>query len=102
MKKKIALPLRKAEFNVRFGEGVDDIGKMIYLGVANRVTEKSGAGLVVNGERIEQGCEPVCEWRRAHPEVAQALRRKRLSNEGQRRQILAAANLAELPRNRWH
>lgn len=43
IKNKVAPPLKVAEFNIRFGEGIDRASEVIDLGVAHGVIKKGGA-----------------------------------------------------------
>ena len=73
VKNKVAPPFREAEFDVRYGVGVDRIGEAIDLGVERGILEKSGAFLALDGERIGQGRERAAEWLREHPAALDAL-----------------------------
>lgn len=56
-KNKVAPPLRKAEFDIRFGEGIDSYGELLELAVEYEVVEKKGAFYRYNGELLGQGVE---------------------------------------------
>jgi recombination protein RecA len=73
VKNKVAPPFREAEFDVRYGVGVDRLGEAIDLGVLGGVVEKSGAFYSLDGERIGQGRERAAEWLREHPAALEAL-----------------------------
>jgi recombination protein RecA len=73
VKNKVAPPFREAEFDVRYGVGVDRPGEAIDLGVERGILEKSGAFLSLDGERIGQGRERAAEWLREHPEALGSL-----------------------------
>jgi recombination protein RecA len=73
VKNKVAPPFREAEFDVRYGVGVDRLGEAIDLGVEGGVVEKSGAFYSLDGERIGQGRERAAEWLREHPAALDAL-----------------------------
>jgi recombination protein RecA len=73
VKNKVAPPFREAEFDVRYGVGVDRLGEAIDLGVERGILEKSGAFLSLDGERIGQGRERAAEWLREHPAALDAL-----------------------------
>ena len=73
VKNKVAPPFREAEFDVRYGVGVDRLGEAIDLGVERGILEKSGAFLSLDGERIGQGRERAAEWLREHPAALEAL-----------------------------
>jgi recombination protein RecA len=69
VKNKVAPPFREAEFDVRYGVGVDRHAEAVDLAVERGLLEKSGAHFALDGERIGQGRERVIEWLRANPEV---------------------------------
>jgi recombination protein RecA len=67
VKNKVAPPFREAEFDIRYGVGVDRLAEAIDLGVERGLVEKSGAYFSLEGERIGQGRERAMEWLRANP-----------------------------------
>ena len=52
VKNKVAPPFREAEFDIRYGVGVDRMAEVLDLGVDRGVVEKSGAFYSLDGERI--------------------------------------------------
>lgn len=56
-KNKVAPPLRKAEFDIRFGEGVDRASEVLDLAVEYGVVDKKGSFFRYNGDLIGQGSE---------------------------------------------
>jgi recombination protein RecA len=73
VKNKLAPPFREAEFDIRYGVGVDRWAEALDLAADRGVVEKSGAWFALDGERIGQGRERSSEWLRAHPEAYQRL-----------------------------
>ena len=73
VKNKVAPPFREAEFDVRYGVGVDRLAEALDLGVERGIVEKSGAHFSLDGERIGQGRERASEWLREHPAALDAL-----------------------------
>ena len=73
VKNKVAPPFREAEFDVRYGLGVDRLAEALDLGVERNIVEKSGAYFSLDGERIGQGRERASEWLREHPAALDAL-----------------------------
>ncbi len=69
VKNKVAPPFREAEFDVRYGVGVDRHAEAIDLAADRGIVEKSGAHFALEGERIGQGRERAVEWLRANPEA---------------------------------
>jgi recombination protein RecA len=79
VKNKCAPPFRQAEFEVRYGQGVNREGELIDLGTAHGLVEKSGSWFVLDGERIGQGRDRACAFLREHPEIGDSLRARLLS-----------------------
>jgi recombination protein RecA len=73
VKNKVAPPFREAEFDVRYGLGVDRLGEAVDLGVERGLIEKSGAHFALGGERIGQGREKAVEWLRQNPAAMEDL-----------------------------
>jgi recombination protein RecA len=69
VKNKMAPPFREAEFDIRYGVGVDRWAEALDLGAERGVVEKAGAWFALDGERIGQGRERAIEWLRAHPDA---------------------------------
>jgi recombination protein RecA len=73
VKNKVAPPFREAEFDVRYGVGVDRHGEAVDLAVERGLLEKSGTHYALGGERIGNGRERALEWLRANPEAFERL-----------------------------
>jgi recombination protein RecA len=76
VKNKVAPPFREAEFDVRYGIGVDRHAEALDLGLERGLVERSGAHHSLDGERIGQGRERAAEWLRANPEAFDRLIRR--------------------------
>lgn len=61
VKNKLAPPFQKAEFDIRYGKGIDAVGDLLDRAVAAEVVEKSGAYFRFGGENIAQGRENTRE-----------------------------------------
>ena len=73
VKNKMAPPFRKAEFEIRYGEGISKLGELIDLGVARGLVEKAGAWYSYKGDRIGQGKDNARAYLREAPEAAAEL-----------------------------
>jgi recombination protein RecA len=73
VKNKCAPPFREAEFDVRYGLGVDRPAEALDLAVERGLLEKSGTHFALDGERIGNGRERAAEWLRANPEALERL-----------------------------
>jgi len=70
VKNKIAPPFKQAEFQILYGQGINNLGELIDLGVKNGFVEKAGAWYSCNGERIGQGKANAAKYLAEHPEMA--------------------------------
>jgi len=70
VKNKIAPPFKQAEFQILYGQGINNLGELIDLGVKNGFVEKAGAWYSCNGERIGQGKANAAKYLEDNPEMA--------------------------------
>ena len=90
VKNKLAPPFREAEFDLRWGGGIDQAGEILDQAIAFGVVEKSGAHLSFAGEHLGQGRERAREAALAKPQILASLRaavearaaERRLSGKG--------------------
>jgi len=73
VKNKIAPPFKQTEFQILYGEGINNYGELIDLGVQHKLVEKAGAWYSCNGERIGQGKANATQYLKDHPDMAQDL-----------------------------
>ena len=57
VKNKLAPPFRKAEFDIRYGKGIDAVGDLLDRAVEASIVEKSGSYYRFGGKNIAQGRE---------------------------------------------
>ena len=57
VKNKCAPPFQRAEFDIRYGEGIDIVGDLVDRGVEAGVLEKSGSFYKMEGQTLGQGRE---------------------------------------------
>ena len=76
VKNKVAPPFKTAEFDIMFGQGIDEEGEIIDLGVAEEIIEKAGAWLSYNGEKIGQGKEGARGFLKENPKITAEIKRK--------------------------
>jgi len=74
VKNKLAPPFRKAEFDIRYGEGIDAVGDLVDRAVEAAVIEKSGAYFRFKGQNIGQGRENARTALEADAKLADAVR----------------------------
>lgn len=59
IKNKVAPPFRFAEFDIRFGEGIDKYSEVLDAGVELNIITQSGSWFSYNGDKLGQGRESV-------------------------------------------
>jgi recombination protein RecA len=74
VKNKCARPWGEAEFDIRWGHGIDTMGELIDLGVVKGVVDKSGAWFSYAGDRLGQGRANSADFLRDHPDIAAKVR----------------------------
>jgi len=73
VKNKVAAPVREAEFDIIYGEGVSREGDLLDLGVMKGILEKSGSWLSYKGERIGQGRESARLFLRENNDIREKI-----------------------------
>ena len=76
VKNKVAPPFRKAEFEIRYGEGISKLGEIIDLGVDLDIIKKSGSWFSYGDTKLGQGREAVKNVIKDNPELAEELEQK--------------------------
>ncbi len=79
VKNKIAPPFRRAEFDILFARGINQVGEILDMGVLHGVVQKSGAWFSYGETRLGQGRERVCEMLRENPDLLKEIRTKVLA-----------------------
>ncbi len=74
VKNKVAPPFRKAEFEIRWGKGIDHASELIDRGIERGVVDKSGSSLVFGDQRLGVGREKAREAILASDDLALAIR----------------------------
>jgi recombination protein RecA len=70
VKNKLAPPFREAEFDIRFGRGIDAHAELLDLALDANVVARSGSHLSFAGESLGQGRERACQALSASPELS--------------------------------
>jgi len=76
VKNKVAPPFKKCEFQILYGQGINQLGEVVDLGVQCGLVEKAGSWYAYNGEKIGQGKTNACEYLRENPSVAKEIEQK--------------------------
>lgn len=72
-KNKVAPPLRKAEFDIRFGEGIDRASEVLQVAIDHKIIEKAGSFYKYRGTNIGQGAERARESLLDNPELLEQI-----------------------------
>ena len=76
VKNKVSPPFRQAEFQILYGQGINQLGEVLDLGVQQGLVDKSGAWYAYKGDKIGQGKQNACDYLAEHPDVAQAIEKE--------------------------
>lgn len=76
VKNKVAPPFREAEFSIKYGEGIDFVGDVLGIAVAQDIVDKSGSWYSYNGERLGQGEENVITSLKDKPKLLEEIKSK--------------------------
>ncbi len=74
IKNKIAPPFRIAEYNIKFGQGIDTFGSLMEAAMDVGIIERSGAYYSFNGETLGQGREKTVAFLKENPDRAELIR----------------------------
>ena len=76
VKNKVAPPFRKAEFEIRYGEGISKVGEILDLAVDMDIIKKSGSWFSYGDSKLGQGRESVLSILRDNLELQEELEAK--------------------------
>jgi recombination protein RecA len=79
-KNKVAPPFTEAEFDIRWGKGIDGVAEMIDVGIARGVLEKNGSHVYFAGTSLGNGRERAREHLLAQSEVLEDIRQAVLAS----------------------
>jgi len=82
VKNKVAPPFKLAEFDVRFGVGIDKFAEAVDLGVEDGLIEKAGSWYSYNGTRIGQGRSNAIQFLKEDPKVFEKVKKELLELRG--------------------
>ncbi len=80
VKNKCAPPYKWAEFEIKYGEGINRIGEIVDLASNLNIIQKSGAWYNYNETKIGQGRETACQFLKDNDGVAKEIETKILEN----------------------
>ncbi len=91
VKNKLAPPFREAEFEIRWGFGIDSATDLVDFASAAGILEKSGSHISFEGEHLGQGRERVREMFLSRADLATNVRKAALLARGQEANGAAAS-----------
>ncbi|MCY4143159.1 MAG: recombinase RecA [Gammaproteobacteria bacterium] len=74
-KNKVAPPFKQAEFQIMYATGINRMGEVLDLGVAQGLVDKSGSWYSIKDERIGQGRRQAEAWLLENSDAASGLER---------------------------
>ena len=69
VKNKLAPPFREAEFDILFGKGIDYLGEVVDLAIANGVITRAGSWYSYGEQRLGQGAPMIRGLLEANPDM---------------------------------
>lgn len=88
VKNKVAPPFKQAEFIIQYGAGINKLGELIDLGVAQGLVDKAGAWYAYQGNKIGQGKANAMKFLQDNPtisdEIEKELRSRLLLKPGEK------------------
>jgi recombination protein RecA len=83
VKNKLAPPFKEAEFDIRFGIGVDRIAEIVDLGIEDGIVKKSGTWFSLSdGTRLGQGRDNAIQFMKENPDVTNRIEQELIENRG--------------------
>lgn len=76
VKNKVAPPFKQAEFDIFFGQGIDESGEILDISVEAEIVKKSGSWFSYGKTKLGQGRISVIELLKDNPELRDELRTK--------------------------
>ena len=82
VKNKVAPPFRTCEFDILYGSGINKLGEILDMGVAEEMISKSGAWYSYGDDRMGQGRDNAINYLKENPEACQELERRLRAKHG--------------------
>ena len=76
VKNKVAPPIKSAEFDIMYGEGISKVGEILDMAVQYDIVHKGGSWFSYGDRRLGQGRDNVKEIIKNEPELAAELEQK--------------------------
>lgn len=100
VKNKLAPPFQEAEFDIRWGEGIDRVGELIDLALEQGVLKKSGSHLSLDGKSIGQGREKTRAYFKENPRALKDLQARLNSSDTETEKPASSPGNAVSPETR--
>lgn len=72
-KNKLSTPYKVAEFDLRYGHGIDRMGEIVDYGVEFNILQKSGSWYSFQDSKIGQGREAVIQFMNDNPDMVEII-----------------------------
>ena len=95
VKNKLAAPFKEAEFEIRWGQGIDPAADLLDVALTRGLVDKSGAHLTFDGEHVGHGREKAREALLVNTAMSTALRSAVIAAAPERNARVAMATRAE-------
>ena len=69
IKNKCASPFKECEFDIIYGVGINHLGELLDLAIAQKIITKSGSWMKYDGDTIGQGAQSALDFIDSHPDV---------------------------------
>lgn len=76
VKNKVAPPFKQAEFIIQYGAGINKMGELVDLGVAQGLVDKAGAWYAYQGNKIGQGKANAMKFLQDNPPIADEIEKE--------------------------
>lgn len=76
VKNKVAPPFKQAEFIIQYGAGINKLGELVDLGVAQGLVDKAGAWYAYQGNKIGQGKANAMKYLADNPKIADEIEKE--------------------------
>jgi recombination protein RecA len=75
LKSRTGPSLRTAEFDIKYGKGIDKVGEVVDAGVVAGIVEKSGAWFSYGSDRLGQGRENSIKFLEDNPQLTELIKK---------------------------
>ena len=91
VKNKVSAPFKQAEFDIIFGEGINEEGCLLDIAVDKDVLSKRGSNYYYNTIKLGNSRNAACDFLKANPDTVQEIRSKTLNQDN----VLSASDFVD-------